>query len=106
MRPDGLHGFCKHRSCTVTTERNKSGRPVPDLFECAVVAGDPNRLWVIDLTYVCAREAKAAIAGDLAAVEQDACLTGVARRREGVADHPGDGAGGSRRADQGGPHHS
>ena len=43
MRARRLHGVCKRRSYTVTTERNKKARPAPDLVERAFVA---------DMTYV------------------------------------------------------
>ena len=52
MRARGLKGVCKRRSYTVTTERNKTARPAPDLVERAFVADAPNPLWVADMTYV------------------------------------------------------
>ena len=50
MRARQLRGVCKRRSYTVTTERNKTARPAPDLVERAFVADAPNPLWVADMT--------------------------------------------------------
>jgi putative transposase len=49
----GLHlvGVSRRRS-TVTTRRDRSARPAPDLVDRRFVAEKPNVLWVADITYV------------------------------------------------------
>jgi putative transposase len=51
MREAALRGVCR-RKWTVTTRRNPSARPAPDLVERHFVAKGPNMLWVADITYV------------------------------------------------------
>jgi putative transposase len=40
------------RKQTVTTRRDRSARPAPDLVERQFVADRPNALWVADITYI------------------------------------------------------
>ena len=52
MRAMGIQGVSRRRAWCVTTERNKSQRPAPDLVKRVFVAQDINELWVADMTYV------------------------------------------------------
>ena len=47
----GLAGVSRRKS-TVTTRRDRSARPAPDLVDRQFVAEGPNQLWVADITYV------------------------------------------------------
>lgn len=51
MRAAQLQGVSRRRS-TVTTRRDRSARPAPDLVDREFVADKPNALWVADITYV------------------------------------------------------
>jgi len=51
MNKCGLTGVSR-RKWTVTTRRNRSARPAPDLVDRHFVADKPNALWVADITYV------------------------------------------------------
>ena len=51
MREARLRGVSRRKS-TVTTRRDRSARPAPDLVDRKFVAGGPNVLWVADITYV------------------------------------------------------
>ena len=51
MRASGLAGISRRKS-TVTTRRDRSARPAPDLIDRKFVADKPNALWVADITYV------------------------------------------------------
>ena len=51
MRAAALRGVSR-RKTTVTTRRNRSARPAPDLVDRQFVADKPNVLWVADITYV------------------------------------------------------
>lgn len=51
MNQSGLAGVSRRKS-TVTTRRDRSARPAPDLVERKFVAEGPNQLWVADITYV------------------------------------------------------
>ena len=52
MRAAGLRGVSRRRGFTVTTERNRRERPVPDLVNRQFSADAPNHLWVADMTYI------------------------------------------------------
>ena len=52
MRAMGIQGVSRRRAWCVTTERNKSQRPAPDLVKRVFVAQGINELWVADMTYV------------------------------------------------------
>jgi len=51
MNESGLAGVSRRKS-TVTTRRDRSARPAPDLVDRQFVAEGPNQLWVADITYV------------------------------------------------------
>lgn len=51
MTQAALRGVCR-RKWTVTTRRDRSARPAPDLVDRRFVADKPNALWVADITYV------------------------------------------------------
>ena len=51
MRPMGLHGAVRGRTCNTTVPDDIAARPL-DLVNPAFVATRPNQLWVADLTYV------------------------------------------------------
>ncbi len=51
MKESGLAGVSRRKS-TVTTRRNQSARPAPDLVDRQFAAEKPNQLWVADITYV------------------------------------------------------
>jgi len=52
MRRAKLRGVNRRRGFVVTTQRDARQRPAPDLVNRKFVAGQPNRLWVADMTYV------------------------------------------------------
>jgi len=52
MRAQGLRGVSRRRGWCVTTRRDKSARPAPDLVQRRFVATAPNQLWVADMTYL------------------------------------------------------
>ena len=51
MKKADLRGVSR-RKWTVTTRRDRSARPAPDLVDRQFVADQPNALWVADITYV------------------------------------------------------
>jgi putative transposase len=51
MKASALRGVSRRKS-TVTTRRDRSARPAPDLVDRKFVADKPNALWVGDITYV------------------------------------------------------
>lgn len=51
MKASALRGVSRRKS-TVTTRRDRSARPAPDLVDRQFVANKPNALWVADITYV------------------------------------------------------
>jgi putative transposase len=51
MKKAGLAGVSR-RKWTVTTRRDRSARPAPDLVDRQFVADRPNALWVADITYI------------------------------------------------------
>jgi putative transposase len=51
MKESALRGVSRRRSM-VTTRRDRSRRPAPDLVERKFVANKANVLWVADITYV------------------------------------------------------
>ena len=51
MKASALAGVSRRKS-TVTTRRDRSARPAPDLVDRNFVADKPNALWVADITYV------------------------------------------------------
>jgi putative transposase len=52
MRQAQLRGVSRRRGFIVTTERNPTRRPAPDLVKRKFVADGPNQLWVADMTFV------------------------------------------------------
>ncbi len=52
MRQARMRGVSRRRSFVVTTRRDPRLRPAPDLVKRQFVAGDINRLWVADMTYI------------------------------------------------------
>ncbi len=51
MKAADLEGVSR-RKRTVTTRRDRSARPAPDLVDRQFIASGPNALWVADITYV------------------------------------------------------
>jgi len=51
MKAAALTGVSRRKS-TVTTRRDRSARPAPDLVDRQFIATKPNALWVADITYV------------------------------------------------------
>ena len=51
MKAAALRGVSRRKS-TVTTRRDRSARPAPDLVDRKFIADGPNTLWVADITYV------------------------------------------------------
>ena len=51
MNEAKLRGVSRRKS-TITTRRDRSARPAPDLVDRKFVADGPNVLWVADITYV------------------------------------------------------
>ena len=51
MKVSALTGVSRRKS-TITTRRDRSARPAPDLVDRNFVAHKPNVLWVADITYV------------------------------------------------------
>jgi len=51
MKESGLAGVSR-RKRVVTTRRDRSARPAPDLVDRQFAADKPNALWVADITYV------------------------------------------------------
>lgn len=52
MRSSGLVGASHRRGGPVTTRRDNSSRPAPDLVDRNFTAGGPNQLWVADITFI------------------------------------------------------
>jgi putative transposase len=52
MRLHALVGVSRRRGYIVTTRRDPSKRPAPDLVKRQFVADAPNQLWVADMTYL------------------------------------------------------
>jgi putative transposase len=52
MRAAALTGASRRRKGVTTTRRDQEARPAPDLVDRDFTAAAPNRLWVVDLTYV------------------------------------------------------
>jgi putative transposase len=52
MRGAGLVGASRRRHGPVTTRRDKTSRPAPDLVDRNFAADGPNQLWVADITFV------------------------------------------------------
>ncbi|TDH55456.1 IS3 family transposase [Dankookia rubra] len=52
MRSTGLVGVSHRRGGSVTTRRDDSSRPAPDLVDRNFTASGPNQLWVADITFV------------------------------------------------------
>ncbi len=51
MKAAAVAGVSRRRS-TITTRRDRSARPAPDLLDRKFVADGPNQIWVADITYV------------------------------------------------------
>ena len=51
MQAVGLQGVSRRKRAR-TTERQPTARPAPDLVQRDFTAGEPNKLWVADITYV------------------------------------------------------
>jgi putative transposase len=51
MKESGLAGVSRRKSI-ITTRRNRSARPAPDLVDRHFMADAANELWVADITYV------------------------------------------------------
>jgi putative transposase len=51
MKESGLAGVSRRR-WTITTRRDRSARPAPDLVDRRFMADKPDQLWVADITYV------------------------------------------------------
>ncbi len=51
MKARGLEGTSRRKGCR-TTSCNEAARPAPDLVEREFTAEAPDRLWVVDITYV------------------------------------------------------
>ena len=52
MRSAGLVGASHRRGGPVTTRRDDSSRPAPDLVDRNFTASGPNQLWVADITFI------------------------------------------------------
>jgi len=52
MRDAGLVGASRRRRGPITTRRDKTARPAPDLVDRNFAAKAPNQLWVADITFV------------------------------------------------------
>ena len=52
MQKACIRGVSRRRGFTVTTERDRRQRPVPDLVNRQFHADGPDRLWVADMTYI------------------------------------------------------
>ena len=52
MREAGLVGACHRGSGPMTTRRDETARPAPDLVDRNFKAQAPDQLWVADITYV------------------------------------------------------
>ncbi|MBL6081187.1 IS3 family transposase [Belnapia sp. T18] len=52
MRSAGLVGASHRRGGPVTTRRDGSSRPTPDLVNRNFTASGPNQLWVADITFI------------------------------------------------------
>ena len=52
LRVMGLQGVSRRRDFVVTTKRNPSDRPAPDLVQRCFAAEDIDQLWVADMTYI------------------------------------------------------
>jgi putative transposase len=52
MRVNGIAGVSRRRGYCVTTVRNPTDRPAPDLVKRQFIATDINQLWVADMTYI------------------------------------------------------
>jgi putative transposase len=52
MRSAGLVGASHRRGGPVTTRRDESSRPAPDLVDRNFTASGPNQLWVADITFI------------------------------------------------------
>jgi putative transposase len=52
MRLARIRGVSRRRGYVVTTKRDTTQRPAPDLVKREFVAEGPNQLWVADMTYV------------------------------------------------------
>ena len=50
MRDAGLVGASRRRRGPITTRRDKTARPAPDLVDRNFAAKAPNQLWVADIT--------------------------------------------------------
>jgi len=51
MKASALAGVTR-RKRTITTRRDRSARPAPDLLDRQFVAAGPNQVWVADITYI------------------------------------------------------
>jgi putative transposase len=51
MRRTGVHGVSRRKQF-VTTRRDETARPAPDLVDRQFAAAGPNRLWVADIPYI------------------------------------------------------
>lgn len=51
MKAGSLAGVSRRKS-TITTRRDRSARPAPDLLDRKFAADGPNQVWVADITYV------------------------------------------------------
>jgi len=51
MKESGLVGVSRRKSI-LTTRRDPTARPAPDLVDRKFAANGPNRLWVADITYI------------------------------------------------------
>src|SRR5688572_15883098 len=51
MKTAALAGVSRRKS-TITTRRDRSARPAPDLLDRKFAADGPNQVWVADITYI------------------------------------------------------